>query len=97
MFSERLMMLRKSKQLNQMQLAERLGLKKSTVSNWENNNALPSVEMLMNVANYFHVSLDYLMGRDEYLSNGTNLIDATGLSPHQLVHIQQLIDDLRSK
>lgn len=97
MFSERVMRLRKAKQLNQKQFAERLGLQKSTVSNWENNNTLPSVEMMLNVANFFHVSLDYLMGRDEYLSDGTNLLDATGLSPQQLAHIQQLIDDLRAK
>lgn len=97
MFATRLMMLRLSRQLNQKQLAERLGLQKSTVSNWENNNALPSVETLMTLADFFKVSTDYLLGRDESQSDGINHMDVTGLTAQQIEHIQQLVNDLRER
>ena len=47
---------------SQVQLARKLGVSKQTVSNWENDNIQPSIEMLMRLANVFRVSADYLLG-----------------------------------
>ena len=52
MFAERLKHLRRSRELNQVQLARGLGVRKQSVSNWENDNIMPSVEMLERVANF---------------------------------------------
>ena len=46
MLGEQIRTLRTARNLSQVQLAERLGVTKQSVSNWENNNILPSVDML---------------------------------------------------
>ena len=89
MFGDKIKILRHSHNLSQVQLAEHLKVTKQTVSNWENNNILPSIEMLVNIAKYFSVSTDYLLELDnrEYL-------EITGLSKTQQAHIQQIIQDI---
>lgn len=95
MFADRLKYLRQSKGFNQVQLAEKLGVKKQSISNWENDNIMPSVDMLVKIADYFRVSTDYLLGRDDHEIDGIHFVDVTGLSPLQREHVQYLIDDLR--
>ena len=96
-FNERLKFLRQSKELNQVQLADKLGVKKQSISNWENDNVMPSVDMLERIANYFQVSTDYLLGREDKPTSGVYLLDVTGLSPAQITHIEVLVDDLRNR
>ena len=95
MFAKRLRYLRQSRELNQVQLAEKLGVKKQSISNWENDNIMPSVEMLEKIADLFQVSADYLLGREEKSENSIQTLDVTGLTPRQLEHIRLLVDDLR--
>ena len=87
MFSNRIRFLRQSKQINQVQLSEKLNVTKQTISNWENGNILPSVEMLIKIANFFKVSTDYLLDRDVQKSENIYMIDVTGLSPQQIEQI----------
>lgn len=89
MFGDRIKILRTSYNLSQVQLAEKLKVSKQTVSNWENNNILPSVEMLINIAIYFSVTTDYLLELDN-----RNYLETTGLSSEQLAHIQNIINDI---
>lgn len=93
MFANRFKNLRQSKELNQVQLAEKLGVKKQSISNWENDNIMPSVEMLVKIADFFHVSTDYLLGRDEKAENAIQLLDLSGLTPLQSEHIRALVED----
>ena len=65
MFCKRLENLRKAYNLTQTQLAKKLGLTKQTVSNWENDNILPSIDTLIKVCDFFNVSTDYILGRDD--------------------------------
>lgn len=62
-FSERLKRLRKSKGLKQQELAEILGIKRNTYSDWENGKTEPSFDNLVKLADFFEVSLDWLFGR----------------------------------
>lgn len=64
-FSERLKTLRKEKKLTQKELAEQIGIKRNSYSDWENNKTSPSFENLVKLADLFEVSLDWLFGRDE--------------------------------
>lgn len=64
MFGDIIRKLRKTQNLNQVQLATALNVSKQTVSNWENNNIMPSVEMLTAIAQFFSVSTDYLLELD---------------------------------
>lgn len=89
MLGEQIRDLRTAKNLSQVQLAERLGVTKQTVSNWENNNILPSVDMLKHIANYFHCNTDYLLEMNE----GKVFIETTYLTLEQTMHLQQLVED----
>ncbi len=95
MFSVRLRQLRQTKELTQVQLAEKLGVKKQSVSNWENDNIMPSVEMLVKIAELFHVSTDYLLGREENAVDGVSCIDVTGLTTQQREHLLTIVGDFR--
>ena len=97
MFAKRVKYLRLSKGLNQVQLAEKLNVKKQSISNWENDNIMPSVEMLEKIADFFEVSTDYLLGRDGQIPKGVKKIDVTGLSAQQIEHIRLIIDDIRGE
>lgn len=90
MLSERIKELRLLNGYNQVELAKRLEITKQTVSNWENNNIQPSIEMLEAIADLFSVSTDYLLGREH-----DRLLDSTGLSNLQINHVQQIINDIR--
>ena len=89
MFGDKIKTLRQSYNLSQVQLAKELKVSKQTVSNWENNNILPSIEMLISIAKYFSVSTDFLLELD-----GRRYIEVTGLSGEQLAHVQQIIQDI---
>ncbi len=95
MFANRLKYLRQSKEMNQVQLANKLSVKKQSISNWENDNIMPSVEMLEKIANFFSVSTDYLLGRDDKSTDGVLLMDITGLTPRQVEHICAIVEDFR--
>ncbi|WP_293008235.1 MULTISPECIES: helix-turn-helix domain-containing protein, partial [unclassified Oscillibacter] len=82
--------LRLASGITQARLAERLGVSKQSVSNWENNNIQPSVELLERLADFFAVSTDALLGRQP-----DAVIDVSGLTDAQIAHIRQLIQDLR--
>ena len=56
MFPERIKYLRQTQGLNQVQLADKLGTTKQSISNWENDNIVPSVDMLEKIADFFRVS-----------------------------------------
>lgn len=95
MFAKQFRFLRQSRELNQVQLADKLGVTKQSVSNWENDNIVPSVDMLIKIADYFDVTTDYLLGREIVDSNTLLTMDVSGLTPKQIEHIQFIVDDLR--
>ena len=63
--AERIKELLEAEKLSQYGLAKRLGINPSTVCNWLNGKKEPSIESLWKLANYFDVSVDYLIGRKE--------------------------------
>lgn len=69
MFGDRLQNLRRTCRLSQAMLAAKLGVTKQAVSNWENNNAIPSVDMLVKITHFFSVSTDFLLGLEQEKSH----------------------------
>ena len=67
MLNKRIHDLRVAQGYSQVALAKRLGVSKQAVSNWENDNIQPSIEMLIRLAELFSVSTDYLLGREAAL------------------------------
>lgn len=64
LFSVRLKELRLKKGLTQTELGEKVGVKQSTFTNWENGKREPSFENLVKLADLLEVSLDSLFGRE---------------------------------
>ncbi len=90
--NENIKKLRLSHGMNQVEFAKLVGVTKQCVSNWENDNVLPSVEMLLKIADVFRVSTDFLLGRE-----ATAVINVSGLNDVQIGHISLLINDLSEK
>ena len=63
-FSSRLKALRKSQKITQESLAKIIGVERSSVGKYEANNVIPSIDVLNRIADYFNVSVDYLLGRE---------------------------------
>lgn len=83
MFDERLKELRIAQNLNQVTLGKMLDVSKQCLSNWENNNIQPSIDMLIKIAEYFGVTTDYLLGLDTKL-----YVNVDGLTLQQRDHIK---------
>ena len=64
--AERIKELMKEHGLNQVRLAERVGVKQNTISAWLLNKKEPSITSLWLLADYFNVDIDYLVGRKDY-------------------------------
>lgn len=62
-FAERLKTLRKQRGLRQKDLAHLLGLAQTTIANYEQNTRFPDERTLHKIADYFNITLDYLLGR----------------------------------
>lgn len=64
-FSKRIKELRKESNFTQQELAEKLELTNSTVSDWETGRSEPDLETLTKLAKLFSVTTDYLLGLSE--------------------------------
>ncbi len=61
--SERIKELMKEQGLNQVKLADKIGVKQNTISAWLLQKKEPCINSLWLIADYFDVSVDYLIGR----------------------------------
>ena len=60
--NERIILLRKEKGITQEELAQALGVTNQAVSKWESAQCCPDIQLLPNIATFFDVSIDWLMG-----------------------------------
>ena len=88
--NENIKRLRIAQGLNQVEFAKILCVTKQCVSNWENDNVVPSIDMLCKIADFFGVSTDYLLGRSE-----KRVIEVSNLTDEQIACIVSLVDDLK--
>lgn len=65
LFSERLKCIRQSSKLTQKNIAEYLQISERAYQNYEYGNREPNFETAIKLADYFNVSLDYLLGRSD--------------------------------
>lgn len=61
----RLKELRKKKGISQLRLATALNTTQNTISRYETGEREPGISELIKIADYFNVSVDYLIGRTE--------------------------------
>ena len=93
MFSNRLKQLRKQYNMTQAELAKALNIGTSTIAMYENNIRKPSYKMLLKMADFFDVSIDYMAGEKEdfqTIDGVTNIVNI--LSKLDTDEQQQIID-----
>lgn len=88
MFNERLKELREDRGLTQDQLASELNVSRSQISNYETGKFEPDIETLIFLADFFNVSLDYLLCRTKKMYNTSVIMNKDKL----LKDILELID-----
>lgn len=97
--------LRTEKGLSQRSIASKLHISQGTYNNWENGKTEPSISQLIELSNFFEVSIDYIVGNSDetgiinYNKGLTdlekNILDNLGkLSPKLQNDILQLIRDI---
>ncbi len=57
--------IRKSRNISQLKLAMDLNMSQNTISRYETGEREPGINELIKIADYFHVSIDYLLGRTD--------------------------------
>lgn len=57
--------LRNEQRITQLKMALDLNMSQNTISRYENGEREPGIAELIRIADYFHVSIDYLVGRSD--------------------------------
>ena len=92
-FGELLKRLRQGANLTQEQLGKRLYISKAMVCYYERSRQYPSADVLMQVADVFHVSVDYLLGREKK----EQTLNLRGLSDKDIEFLQSIVRFLQEK
>ena len=84
---------RQALQLSRKTVADRIGISASTLADYENGHAIPSVNVLVLLAELYHCSTDYLLGLED--KKNVRTIDVTGLTDEQIRAIQGVVNSMR--
>ncbi|MET3508429.1 helix-turn-helix domain-containing protein [Halalkalibacter oceani] len=80
MLGQRIASLRKQKGISQYELADRLGFSRGKLANYEQGSRQPDYDTLNKIADFFDVSVDYLLGRTDNPKGHLNIAyDGGGL------------------
>lgn len=96
----RLRELMKDSHVSQKQLAEALGITRQSISQYCDGSSQPALNNLITIAEYFNVSLDYLLGRIEVASTSINkreICDTTGLTSKSVDILKRLKFDPKTE
>ena len=83
---EKINELRIKKDLTQQALAKSLGVTRSSVNAWEMGISIPTIEKIIDIATFFQVSVDYLLGTDNKLT-----VDISSLNETEKKYVYNLI------
>ena len=90
MFKDRFHTLRTANKYTQSEIAEQMNVSVQTVYHWEKGLFLPTIDTLLQLADFFCVSVDDLLDHSD-----RRFLEVTGLTDEQLDHLQQIINDIR--
>ncbi len=92
MIADKIKSLREQRGITQAALAKQLGITRSGVNAWEMGISIPSTQYVVELAVFFKVSTDYLLG-----VNSTMSIDVSGLTEKDILVVHELVRHLKSK
>lgn len=92
MVADRIKVLREQSDMTQAELARRLGITRASVNAWEQGISVPSTQCIVELAEMFKVSTDYLLGVDTSAS-----VSVAGLNEKDIQLIHSIILHLREK
>lgn len=81
MFKDNLKKLRKEKKITQEELSKIIGVERSSIGKYESSGVIPSVDVLNKIADYFNVSVDYLLGRSNTPANPIDPFSFSNIQP----------------
>lgn len=82
----------KNEQINQSAFADKLGVSRQCITDYKSGKSVPSVQTLCKMSDLLHVSVDYLLGREDDLGN----ISISGSPASELTTIEkELIETFR--
>lgn len=102
-FANRLKRLRKELKLTQEQLSHELNIARSTISGYETERKEPDYDTLIYIANYFDVSIDYILGRTNVRKYPVEIVkdeaidDIDNLSPESKEDLKRYLELLKIK
>jgi Predicted transcriptional regulators len=85
--------LRKDKGILQKELAQLLGVSIGTISNYETGVHNPEIETLIKLADYFNVSVDYMLGRIKFKPDLKTLNSPVSSGNKQII-VNELLNDI---
>lgn len=105
---ERIKELRLEHKLKQEELGKMLGVSKSTICSYENNQSAPNDNTKKKITEIFNVSLDYLLGttdirrrvstqEDKIETKACSLIDTTGLTDEDIKKVEEYVQLMKLK
>ena len=93
-FSNNLKNLRRIKKITQIELANKLSLSRTSIVMWESGQNYPSMDKLIELANIFDCSVDFLLG---ITSTNSQNLDISKLESEDQLFIISLYNRLKSK
>lgn len=87
MVADKIRTLREKMGITQAELAKQLGLTRAGVNAWEMGISVPSTQYIVELAMFFGVSSDYLLG-----INATATVSVEGLSDREIASVVEIIN-----
>ena len=92
--ADRLILLRKKYNLSQTDVANQIGVTPALISAYEKLERKPSIDKLIALADIFHVSSDYILGRT-FKEDSSAVLSVEGLSEKQIKIVRELIFEFK--
>ena len=92
MVADRIRVLREQKGFTQTDLAKQLGITRSSVNAWEQGISVPSTQYIVELAQIFKVSTDYLL-----CVGNTATVSVAGLTQKDIELVHSVVSHLRDK
>ena len=90
LFGKRLRELRRKSKMTQQQLGDEVNITKVSICCYEKGTRVPSLETLIDLSRIFNVTLDYLIGNDEYIVSDNNASYGLKVSDEEIELIKEL-------